>query len=93
MTTRVADTPADAGVARSRPMPKEKRLARGYPPCPHCGITGTMVYHCNDKELCTWLRCAGAVSGCGALIEPSDWSHAYANQATGHGRTRLRRCE
>lgn len=91
MTTkyvRVEDTPADKAAAAARPIPKEKKLASGYLPCPHCA-QGQLVFHCSDKTECSWLRCAL----CLAIIEPSDWSHAVPKQGIeGHGRTTLRNC-
>lgn len=68
-----ASTEADAAVARARPIPAEKKLGSNYPPCPHCD-NHRMVFHCNDKAQCTWLRCVD----CNAIIEPSDWSHTHA---------------
>ena len=93
-TDRPKSTPADAACAAARPIPAEKKLGT-YPPCPHCGnpanpdrIGPPLVFHCNDKEQCTWLRCVDCLS----VIEPSDWSHAMPRQADGHGRTLLRNC-
>lgn len=88
---KIADTPADAAVAASRTMPAEKKLGRNYPPCPHCAGK-QLVFHCSDKTECTWLRCVD----CGALIEPSDWSHAYEghglNAGLSHGKTLFKFC-
>jgi hypothetical protein len=86
---RVYETDFDRWVARARPIPREKKLGEHYPPCPHCGLPGIhLVYHCADKQACTWLRCPTVVGGCAAIVEPSDWSHIH----TEHGRTMLRRC-
>ena len=85
-TDRPKSTPADAACAAARPIAAEKKLGT-YPPCPHCGHK-KLVFHCNDKIFCTWLRCVE----CLAIIEPSDWSHAMPRQADGHGRTLLRNC-
>jgi hypothetical protein len=84
---KVKDTPADAGIAKDRPIPKEKKLGGNYPPCPHCD-NKQLVFHCNDKVQCTWLRCVK----CSAIIEPSDWSHAHASHPTGQLRTKRRGC-
>ena len=85
-TDRPKSTPADAACAAARPITAEKKLG-AYPPCPHCGHE-QLVFHCNDKDACTWLRCVDCLS----VIEPSDWSHAMPRQADGHGRTLLRNC-
>lgn len=84
---RVASTDADAAAAASRPILKEKQLGRNYPVCPHCG-KGPLVFHCNDKEMCTWLKCFA----CGAIIEPSDWSHSHISHPFYALRTTMRMC-
>ena len=98
VTPRVPDSPADKAAAASRQMPAEKKLGANYPPCGHCGLPGKhLVYHCADKTQCSWLRCPQAIGGCGAVIEPSDWSHSWESRETAtkrlsHGRTPFRGC-
>lgn len=86
-TQKVPDTPADAAAVADRPMPAEKKLGQNYPPCPHCS-KHQLVFHCNDKQVCTWLRCFD----CSAIIEPSDWSHSHPSHPHYALRTKMRMC-
>jgi hypothetical protein len=81
------DTPADAGIVRSRPWVAEKKISRNYPVCPHCA-DGRLTFHCKTLQACTWLLC----DDCGALIDPSDWSHAFNRGGLAHGRTLFKHC-